>query len=321
MKKALYNEQGKGYSKHKNREMSDLANSLTSLADGEINKMTLENVEEKIKLTIYEKADSEATNLFDSLDRDKFRNSLKGNTGVLPYYISEYFGNKEVPRYLTKGEAALAMTANPDLELYGVRNGKGGSTILSKEPISLAESDEYDKYKTFLLTNAKLTPSVDKILSKYTDVKGDYDEFLINESAKIYEELMNAGKKMAEEILNEDDDDIIAENDDDDEVIKAVDGKVATIDPEAFLNGDDDEDEEVDAYREVDALADNIAQSIAEKVDDNVKDKTLTDEMITDIQEVTVEALNDSEKKDASTYEEEVIASIEDAQNELQQNA
>lgn len=288
LKKSLFNQ--KGYSKHKNEGMSLLANSLTSLADGEIDKITLANGDNKIKLTITEKeADTE---LFD-MEREIFRNSLKGNTGVLPYYISEYFGNKEVPRYLTKGEAAYVMTVNPDIELLGVKAGKGGSTIISKEPISLENNESYNKYKNFMTTKASDTPIIDKTLSLFEEFTGkNYDETLIEESGKLYNKVMEDLKKQREE----------ESNTEDEEREVAISADMA----DAYLEGNYEEDDD-----EIDD-ADAAAESIVSELDESEVDEDIDydSEVLEDISEVSKDNL--AEEEEASTYEEEVLNSLDE---------
>lgn len=282
LKKSLYS--NKGYAKHKNEGMSALANSLVSLADGEIDKITLANNENKIKLTITEKESN--TDLFD-MERDSFKSSLKGNTGILPYYISEYFGNKEVPRYLTKGEAAYAMTVNPELELLGVKNGKGGSTIISKETISLDNSEAYNNYKTFMTAKASDTPSIDKILSNFENFNEEnYEEILINESGKIFDKMMEK-RSIEEEQEN-------------------IDDKNFSNPDSYFENNDNDEDNDND---ETDVMVDNVVENLSK---DNDKEIDVENEVVKDMAEVIEENLKEEERENgADTYENEVLNSIQ----------
>ena len=287
LKKSLYSD--KGYAKHKNEGMSTLANSLVSLADGEIDKITLANNNDKIKLTITEKeADSE---LFD-MERETFKSSLKSNTGILPYYISEYFGNKEVPRYLSKGEAAYAMTVNPELELLGVKTGKGGSTIISKEPISLENNEAYNKYKTFMTMKASDTPSIDKVLTKFENFEGDkYEDALIEESEKIFNQMMADRAKEEKEI------EMVEED--------CCDGECCDINPDNYFDG-----QEVDIEEDDDKIADAIAHDLT--VDETDNSEIDTDkEVMEDITEVSTENIKEDEEEETDNYEDEILHGID----------
>ena len=290
LKKSLYSD--KGYSKHKNEGMSALANSLVSLADGEIDKITLANNENKIKLTITEKeTDSE---LFD-MERENFKTSLKSNTGVLPYYISEYFGNREVPRYLSKGEAAYAMTVNPELELLGVKAGKGGSTIISKEPISLDNSDAYNKYKTFMTVKASDTPAIDKVLAKFENFEGtNYDEVLIDESEKIYNQMMADQAKAAEEVIEDVEDEEVENSND------------VEVDPDNYFVNQDEETEEDD-----DRIVDAIAHDLTMEVSKDGEDVDTDSEVMEEINEVSKDNIEEDDDEETDTYEDEVLKDIE----------
>lgn len=282
LKKSLYSD--KGYAKHKNEGMSTLANSLVSLADGEIDKITLANNDNKIKLTITEKeTDSE---LFD-MERETFKSSLKSNTGILPYYISEYFGNREVPRYLTKGEAAYAMTVNPELELLGVKAGKGGSTIISKEPISLDNSDAYNKYKTFMSMRASDTPSIDKVLAKFENFEGEkYEDALIEESEKIFNQMMADRAKEEKQI-------------------EMIEDDCCDINPDNYFDG-----QEVDIEEDDDKIADAIAHDLTVNETDN-SEIDADKEVMEDITEVSTENIKDDEEEETVSYEDEVLHEID----------
>lgn len=281
LKNSLYSE--KGYSKQKNKEMSLLANSLTSLADGEIDQIKLTNNEDKIKLTITEKKKN--SELFD-VAREDFKSSLKSNTGLLPYYIAEYFGNKEVPRYLTKGEAAYAMTVNPSLELLGVKGGKGGSTIISKEPISLENNGDYDKYKTFLTLKASDTPAIDKVLSKFENLdEKDYDNVLTEEAGKILQQMLSDVEKeeTSEPDYNEEED----------------------VNDENYFDSEEDESTDVENDKITDAFSEYLT------TDDEGQERDTDSEVLEDINEITRDVMEEKEKEnDSSTYEEEVLNEI-----------
>ena len=296
LKKSLFTE--KGYSKHKNGQMSALANSLVSLADGEIDKVTLANTDNKIKFTITEKeADSD---LFD-MEREAFKASLKSNTGVLPYYISEYFGNKEVPRYLSKGEAAYAMTVNPELELLGVKAGKGGSTIISKEPISLENSEAYNKYKTFMTIKAADTPSIDKVLAKFEDFEGtNYEDVLISESEKIYNQMVAEQAKEEQEAI---------EKGEVEDCNPEISGSSCELDPDNYFDGQEDIDKDED---DDDGIVEAIAHDLTMEVSDDGEEIDTDSEVIEDIAEVSKDNIEeDEENQEADTYEDEVLKDIQ----------